>query len=98
MRWCPRKRGLPVSEHLDSGLRCPGGPFARAVLDPRRCVHARLRYGKEFDGEGFAKKGVILVSINYRVNVFGFFAHPELKKRTRKAFLATTAFWTKRLP
>ena len=35
---------------------------------------------KEFDGEGFAKKGVILVSINYRVNVFGFFAHPELEK------------------
>lgn len=34
---------------------------------------------KEFDGEGFAKKGVILVSINYRVNVFGFFAHPELE-------------------
>ena len=35
---------------------------------------------KEFDGEGFAKKGVILVFINYRVNVFGFFAHPELEK------------------
>ncbi len=35
---------------------------------------------KEFDGEGFAKKGVILVSINYRVNAFGFFAHPELEK------------------
>lgn len=33
---------------------------------------------KEFDGEGFAKKGVILVTINYRVNVFGFFAHPDL--------------------
>ena len=35
---------------------------------------------KEFDGEGFAKKGVILVTINYRVNVFGFFAHPDLEK------------------
>ena len=34
---------------------------------------------KEFDGEGFAKKGVILVTINYRVNVFGFFAHPDLE-------------------
>lgn len=33
---------------------------------------------KEFDGEGFAQKGVILVTINYRVNVFGFFAHPDL--------------------
>ncbi len=35
---------------------------------------------KEFDGEGFAKKGVILVSINYRVNAFGFFAHPQLEQ------------------
>lgn len=35
---------------------------------------------KEFDGEGFAKKGVILVTVNYRVNVFGFFAHPQLEK------------------
>lgn len=35
---------------------------------------------KEFDGEGFAQKGVILVTINYRVNAFGFFAHPDLEQ------------------
>ncbi len=35
---------------------------------------------KEFDGEGFARKGVILVTVNYRVNAFGFFAHPDLEK------------------
>lgn len=35
---------------------------------------------KEFDGEAFARQGVILVTINYRVNAFGFFAHPELEK------------------
>lgn len=35
---------------------------------------------KEFDGEGFAKKGVILVTINYRLNAFGFFAHPDLER------------------
>lgn len=34
---------------------------------------------KEFDGEDMARRGVILVTINYRVNVFGFFAHPELE-------------------
>lgn len=33
---------------------------------------------KEFDGEAFAKQGVILVSINYRVGALGFFAHPAL--------------------
>jgi len=31
-----------------------------------------------FDGEGLARRGVVLVSANYRVGVFGFFAHPEL--------------------
>jgi len=39
---------------------------------------------KEFDGEGFAKKGVILVTINYRVNAFGFFAHPDLEKENEE--------------
>lgn len=33
---------------------------------------------KEFDGEQFAKNGVVFVSINYRVGALGFFAHPEL--------------------
>jgi len=31
-----------------------------------------------FDGEKFAEHGVVLVSANYRLGVFGFFAHPEL--------------------
>jgi para-nitrobenzyl esterase len=35
-----------------------------------------------YDGEAMAKKGVIFVSINYRVGVFGFFAHPELTKES----------------
>ncbi len=32
----------------------------------------------EFDGERMARRGVVLVSINYRLNAFGFLAHPEL--------------------
>jgi para-nitrobenzyl esterase len=32
----------------------------------------------EFDGIAWAKKGVILVTINYRLGVLGFLAHPEL--------------------
>ena len=31
-----------------------------------------------YDGKNFAKKGVILVSIAYRLGAFGFMAHPEL--------------------
>jgi len=33
-----------------------------------------------YDGEAMAKEGVVFVSINYRVGVFGFFAHPDLKE------------------
>ena len=32
----------------------------------------------EFDGEGFCKRGVILVTINYRMQMLGLLAHPEL--------------------
>lgn len=35
----------------------------------------------EFDGEALARRGVILVTINYRVGALGFFAHPELTAR-----------------
>lgn len=31
-----------------------------------------------YDGENMAQKGIVFVTINYRVNVFGFFSHPEL--------------------
>ena len=30
------------------------------------------------DGEALARKGVVVVTINYRLGVFGFMAHPEL--------------------
>ena len=38
----------------------------------------------EFDGEAFAKKGVILVSIQYRLGIFGFFAHRELEQENKE--------------
>ncbi len=31
-----------------------------------------------YDGESMAKKGMVVVTVNYRLNIFGFFAHPEL--------------------
>ena len=35
-----------------------------------------------YDGEAMAKKGIVFVSMNYRVGIFGFFAHPELTKES----------------
>src|SRR6187431_3074058 len=34
------------------------------------------------DGEALAKKGVVLVTFNYRLGAFGFFTHPELTKES----------------
>lgn len=31
-----------------------------------------------YDGESMAKQGIVTVTVNYRLNVFGFLAHPEL--------------------
>ncbi len=54
--------GLPVAMYIH------GGAFASGYC-----------YEKQFlGGEEWAKRGVILVTINYRLNVFGFLAHPEL--------------------
>jgi para-nitrobenzyl esterase len=33
-----------------------------------------------FAGEELVKKGVILVTLNYRLGIFGFYAHPELTR------------------
>jgi para-nitrobenzyl esterase len=35
-----------------------------------------------YDGEGLARKGLVVVTFNYRVGVFGFLAHPELTKES----------------
>ncbi|HYL75169.1 MAG TPA: carboxylesterase family protein [Bryobacteraceae bacterium] len=35
-----------------------------------------------YNGENLAKKGVVVVTINYRLGIFGFLAHPELTKES----------------
>ncbi len=39
---------------------------------------AGYSYEMEFDGEKMARQGIVFVTVGYRLNVFGFLAHPEL--------------------
>jgi para-nitrobenzyl esterase len=48
-----------------------GGNFAGASSDA------------VFEGERLARRGIVLVSANYRLGVFGFFAHPELTSESK---------------
>lgn len=45
-----------------------GGNVAGDASEPR------------YDGESMAKLGIVVVTCNYRLNIFGFLAHPDLSK------------------
>ena len=66
--WTPAKK---ASAKLPVMVWIYGGGFqAGAASEPRQ------------DGENLAKKGVVVVSLNYRLGIFGFFVHPDLTKES----------------
>ena len=77
------QRGLPHAQRLRAGggrVRPPAGDG----LDPRRRLPGgRRRRSRGTTAQAFARKGVVVVTINYRLGVFGFLAHPELTPRVR---------------
>jgi len=45
-----------------------------------------------YDGESFARKGVVIVTLNYRLGAFGFFSHPQLTQEGQGRWAANQAF------
>ena len=45
-----------------------------------------------YDGSQFAKRGVVLVSFNYRLGRFGFFGHPALTKESPDGLLGNYGY------
>ncbi len=39
----------------------------------------------EFDGERLARRGIVVVSVNYRLQTFGFMSHPEITAEVPEA-------------
>ena len=39
----------------------------------------------EFDGERIARRGIVVVTVGYRLNCFGFLCHPEITKEAPEA-------------
>lgn len=66
--WTPAKSGR---ERLPVLVYFYGGGFVAGSGDEPR-----------YDGESMAAKGVVAVTVNYRLGVFGFMAHPELTKES----------------
>lgn len=48
-----------------------------------------------YDGARLAQRGIIALNVNYRLNIFGFFAHPE-RPRSPPCTPGTMGIWTRR--
>jgi para-nitrobenzyl esterase len=66
--WMP---AVPAVPKLPVMVWIHGGGFqAGSTSEPRQ------------DAGNFSKKGVLIVTFNYRLGIFGFFSHPELAKES----------------
>jgi para-nitrobenzyl esterase len=66
--WTPAKTG---KERLPVLVYFYGGGFVAGAGDEPR-----------YDGESMAAKGIVSVTLNYRLGVFGFLTHPELTRES----------------
>lgn len=49
-----------------------------------------------YDGYSLARKGMIVIPVNYRLGFFGFFCHPELREESEYGTCGNYALWDMR--
>jgi para-nitrobenzyl esterase len=76
-----RPESAPANAKLPVMVWIYGGGFVNGGSSP-----------DVYSGHQFAKQGVVLVSFNYRLGRFGFFAHPALSKESPKGPLGNYGF------
>ena len=65
--WTPANLGKGASAKLPVLVYIYGGGFVAGTSDEPR-----------YDGAAMAARGIVVVTVNYRLGIFGFFAHPQL--------------------
>lgn len=78
--WTPALRGCGSGSEIRTDSRCDGHGLPVMVWLYGGAFQTGSTCEKEFNGEQLARQGVVVVSIAYRLNVFGFFAHAMLEK------------------
>ena len=65
--WTPAKLNRAPQHKLPVLVYVYGGGFLAGDSSEKR-----------YDGAALARRGIVVVTVNYRLGVFGFFSHPEL--------------------
>ncbi|MBW8734728.1 MAG: carboxylesterase family protein [Asticcacaulis sp.] len=65
--WTPANLSKAASAKLPVLVYIYGGGFIAGTSDEPR-----------YDGAAMAARGIVVVTVNYRLGIFGFFAHPQL--------------------
>ena len=79
--WTPALRGCGSGSEIRTDSRCDGHGLPVMVWLYGGAFQTGSTCEKEFNGEQLARQGVVVVSIAYRLNVFGFSRMPCWKRK-----------------
>lgn len=86
--WAPRKEEIPDEDCLYLNIWTPAGAVEKGEKLPVLCIihGGGFESGsggvQVLDGGSLAKEGIVVVTINYRLGIFGFLAHPQLTEES----------------